>query len=71
MSDRSEKAIGPPILTCVVEFTSERFGDSLKHRLVAEEVRDELALLAPLMVRERLLMMELEDVRQKMKDFRK
>jgi hypothetical protein len=41
------------------------------HKLVSDEVHDELRLLAPLMIKERLLKLELEDLRAKIQEIRK
>lgn len=46
-------------------------GRGERHRLIAEEVVGELKLLAPLLIKERMMKLELEDLQMKIKEIRK
>jgi hypothetical protein len=61
----------PVLYTHRIEFQTEVRCDHRMHKLVSDEVHDELRLLAPLMIKERLLKLELEDLRAKIQEIRK
>lgn len=46
-------------------------GTGERHRLIADEVIGELSLLGPLLIKERVLKLELEDLQMKIKEIRK
>lgn len=54
-----------------IEFETLVSDDRQKHDLVVKEVAEELMILGPLMVQERILKMKLEEVQLKIRDFHK
>lgn len=72
MSDQpvQEQPYEPAYFTNVVQFKCECVGDYRRFQDVCKAVREEFEALGPLLVRQRILQMELADIEIKIKEIR-